>query len=331
MGQPGPVDVQTHFLPSTVVAALERRTEVPRLVSHDGRRFVEYAASAGCAYPLLPEMVNLDDKLAALDPDEVAVSVLSVNIPGLDWFDPADAAVLARDVNDELIDLVHSRPDRFAAFAALPMQVPEAAAAELERSLGLGFSGAMMYSNVAGRHLDEPAFRPVFAAAAHAEAPIFMHPTYPLTAPSLGVHAFIPVLGFLFDTSTATLRLIFDGIFERHPDLTIILGHAGGVIPYLIGRIDYESSRIPGGLAALSTPPSEQIRRLYVDTVNAWSPALQMAIDFFGLDHVMFATDHPFWDPRRTHDALAALDLGPEDLEAIESGNAARVLGLGLG
>jgi aminocarboxymuconate-semialdehyde decarboxylase len=96
-----------------------------------------------------------------------------------------------------------------------------------------------------------------------------------------------------------------------------------------VGRIDYESSRIPGGLGALSAAPSEQIRKLYVDTVSAWPPALQLAIDFFGLDRIIFATDHPFWDPARTHEALAALNLPPGDLEAIESGNAIRVLGLG--
>jgi predicted TIM-barrel fold metal-dependent hydrolase len=325
----GPIDVQTHFLPSTVVAALERRTEVPRIVLHNGARFVEYASAAGCVYPLLREMIDLDEKLARLDPRQVAVSVLSVNIPGLDWFDPVEAAAIARDVNDELIDLVRSHPDRLAALAALPMQIPDAAAAELERAVSLGLCGAMIYSNVAGRHLDEVAFRPVFAAAANACVPILMHPTYPLSAPTLSVHAFIPVLGFLFDSSTATLRLIFDGIFERHPDLKMILGHAGGVLPYLLGRIDYESSRIPGGLGALTTAPSEQIRNLYVDTVSAWPPALQLAIDFFGVDHVIFATDHPFWDPSRTHEALQALKLSPEDLHAIEAGNAIRVLRLG--
>lgn len=328
MRVPGPIDVQTHFLPSTVVSLLEHRTEVPRIVLRNGARFVDYASAPGCAYPLLPEMIDLDHKLAALDPSEVAVSVLSVNIPGLDWFDPADAAAIARDVNDELISLVRSHPDRLAAFAALPMQIPDAAAVELERAVALGFSGAMIYSNVAGRHLDEAAFRPVFAAAASAGAPILMHPTYPLSAPTMSVHAFIPVLGFLFDTSSATLRLVFDGIFERHPDLKMILGHAGGVIPYLLGRIDYESSRIPGGLGALSTAPSEQIRNLYVDTVSAWPPALQLAIDFFGVDRMIFATDHPFWEPSRTHETLGALSLAPEDLHAVESGNAIRVLRL---
>jgi predicted TIM-barrel fold metal-dependent hydrolase len=186
----------------------------------------------------------------------------------------------------------------------------------------------MIYSNVAGRSLDEPEFRQVFDAAARLDAPVLLHPTYPLSAPSLNVHALIPVLGFLFGTTTATMRLILDGLFDRHPDLKLILGHLGSVIPYIAGRIDYESSRIPGGLGALEVSPGEHIRRLRVDTVSAWPPAISMAIEYLGADRVLYATDHPFWDPLRTRDALAAVELSAEDREAIEGGNARRLLGI---
>jgi predicted TIM-barrel fold metal-dependent hydrolase len=322
-----PIDVQTHFLPPTMVSVLEGRDEPPHVVTHDGTRLVEYAD--GAAYPLLQSMTDIDGKLSDMDAGRVGASVLSVNIPGVDWFDPADAPHIARAINDELVALVRSYPDRLAALASLPMQRPEAAAGEIERAMGLGLHGLMMYSNVAGRPLDEPAFRPVFEAAATAGAAILMHPTYPLSAPSLDAYALVPVVGFLFDTSTATLRLILGGLFDRHPDLEVILGHVGGVLPYIVGRIDYESGRIPGGTGALTTAPSEHLRKLYVDTVSAWPPAMQLAIDFFGTDHVLFASDHPFWDPNRTHEALAALHLSPRARQAIESDNASRVLGLG--
>jgi predicted TIM-barrel fold metal-dependent hydrolase len=322
------VDVQTHFLPPTMVSVLERRTEIPRIVDRGGRRFVQYAHNAASAYPLLDEMVDLDRKLGQMDAGEVDVSVLSVNIPGIDWFDDREAPAIARAVNDELIDLVRARPDRLAAFAALPMQAPDSAASELARAVAAGLRGAMLYSNVAGRPLDEPQFRAVFDAAAAADATILIHPTYPLSAPTLEVYALIPVIGFLFDTSTAVLRLIFGGLFDRLPDLKMVLGHVGGVIPYILGRIDYESSRIPGGLGALDAPPSEHVHKLYVDAVSAWPPALRLAIDVLGPDRVMFASDHPFWDPRRTHDALAALELESGVLRAIRCDNATRVLGL---
>lgn len=324
----GPIDVQTHFLPPAVVSALEARSEVPRIVRRDGGRYVEYGDVRGAAYPLLPEMIDIDRKLEHMDRGAIGISVLSVNIPGLDLFDPAEAPAIARDANDELQGLVAAHPDRLAAFAALPMQVPEAAAAELQRSMASGMRGAMLYSNVAGRTLDEAEFGVVFAAAADLDAPVLIHPTLPLSARLLDVYAFVPVVGFLIDSSTAVLRLIFGGLFDRHPQLKLILGHVGGFIPYLVGRLDYESSRIPGGLGALAVMPSEHVRKLYVDTVSAWPPALRLAIDFFGAERILFATDHPFWEPRRTHDALAELSLPEDQLSAIQTGNAAALLRL---
>jgi len=324
---PGPIDVQTHFLPGAMVEALAARAERPHIVDGEHGRMVEYGD--GAAYPLLGEMVEIERKLEHMDRAGLAISVLSLNIPGLDGLGRADALAVARDVNDEFAALAKQHPDRLAALAALPMQDPEAAAAELERALGQGLRGAIMYSNAGGRSLDEPEFRSVFDAAAELDAPMLLHPTYPLSAPSLRAHALVPVLGFLFDTTTATMRLILDGLFQRHPDFKLILGHVGSVIPYIVGRIDYESSRIPGGLGSLDGLPGEHIRKLYVDTVSAWPPALSLVIDLLGADRVLYATDHPFWDPARTADAMAAVELSEEDRAAIERGNAERLLGLG--
>jgi predicted TIM-barrel fold metal-dependent hydrolase len=323
----GPIDVQTHWLPPVIVDLLEGRAEMPRLVDGPHGRLVEYGE--GAAYPLLPEMIDLDRKIEHMDAGGVGVSVLSINIPGLDMFDPADVPSIARDVNDQLAEAVAAHPDRLEAFAALPMPAPDAAPAELERAMANGLRGAMIYSNVGGRSLDEPEFRPLFEAAERLDAPILLHPTYPLSAPSLDVHALIPVLGFLFDTTTATMRLILDGLFDRNPDLKLILGHVGSVIPYIVGRIDYESSRIPGGLGALEAMPSEHIRHLHVDTVSAWPPAIEMVIEYLGADRVLYATDHPFWDPAKTRDALAEVQLSSQDREAIETGNARRLLRIG--
>lgn len=322
-----PIDVQTHWLPPVIVELLEGRSEMPCLVDGPHGRMVEYGE--GGVYPLLPEMIDLDRKIEHMDEGGVGISVLSINIPGLDMFATGDVASIARDVNDQLADAVAAHPDRLEAFAALPMPVPDAVPAELERAMAKGLRGAMLYSNVAGRSLDEPAFRQVFDAAARLDAPILMHPTYPLSAPGLNVHALVPVLGFLFDTTTATMRLILDGLYDRNPDLKLIIGHVGSVIPYIVGRIDYESSRIPGGLGALEVMPSEHIRRLYVDTVSAWPPAIGMVIEYLGADRVLYATDHPFWDPARTRDALAEVELSGEDREAIEAGNARRLLRIG--
>jgi aminocarboxymuconate-semialdehyde decarboxylase len=283
----------------------------------------------GNVHPVLPAMGDVDLRLREMDEQGIDVAVLSVNIPGVDWFPVADGPSVAREVNDELADLVARHPDRFVALATLPMQAPDAAAAELERATAAGFRGAMIYSNVAGRPLDDQALRVVFDAAARLEAPIFIHPTFPLTAATVDAYALIPTLGFMFDTTTAAVRLVLDGLYERHPDFRLILAHAASLLPQLAGRIDYEAERHANGRGSLSVNPSEHLRLLFTESVCAWPPALRSTIELVGPEHVMFGSDYPFWDPKRTFDTVAASGLSDRVLTAIHSENARRLFALG--
>ena len=161
----GPIDVQTHFIPPAVVDGLKRRTEWPRIIDAEDGDGLLMVYGEDTIYPITPTMLDLELKLAVMDEHGIGMSVLSTNIPGLDWFDENEVEAIARETNDQLAEIVAARPDRFAALAALPLRRPEGAAAELERAVGRGLSGAMVYSNVAGRTLDEEAFRPVFETA----------------------------------------------------------------------------------------------------------------------------------------------------------------------
>src|SRR5581483_8348731 len=125
------VDVHTHYLPPALVRALERRTELPRMTEGPGGRQIEYGQ--GNIHPYLPNMGDIELRLREMDEQDIDLAVLSINIPGVDWFPVSDGPAVAREVNDELADLVEQYPDRFVALATLPMQAPEAAAAELER------------------------------------------------------------------------------------------------------------------------------------------------------------------------------------------------------
>jgi aminocarboxymuconate-semialdehyde decarboxylase len=321
------VDVHTHFLPGELIAALERRDELPMITREDGARLIHYGE--GNVHPLLPAMADLELRLRDMDAQGIDLAVLSVNIPGTDWFPPADGPAVARAVNDEVADVVRAHPDRLAAMATLPMQCPEDAAAELERTHGMGFKGGMVFSNAAGRHLDEPEYGAVFDTAARLGVPIYIHPTYPLSAKTVDAYALIPTLGFLFDSTTAALRLVLGGLYERHPEFKLVLAHVASLVPYVIGRIDYEAERDPGGLGAISVPPSEHLRLLYTDSVCAWPPALRMVTELLGPERVMFGTDYPFWDPQRTIDALPLAELGDEAVRAIESSTPDAVFGLG--
>jgi aminocarboxymuconate-semialdehyde decarboxylase len=323
----GRIDVHTHFFAATLVEALAKRQEHPMITGRDGDRLIHYGQ--GNVHPLLPRMTDLPGQLEDMDENGIDFAVLSTNVPGVDWFPPEDGVAVAHDVNDELIDVTRAHPDRLAALAALPLQAPEEAAAELERAVALGLKGAMVYSNAGGRGLDEPDLRVVWEVAARLDVPILVHPTYPLSAPVLDAYALIPTLGFLVDTTTAVLRLILDGLYERHPDFKLAVCHTGSLLPQLAGRIDYEASRAPNGLGKLDVMPSERLRLLFTDVVCAWPPAVRSALELLGPDRLMFGSDYPFWDPRRTIDTLADLALPAAAEAAIGAGTAQRLYGIG--
>jgi predicted TIM-barrel fold metal-dependent hydrolase len=321
------VDVHTHFLPRSLADALERRTDFPRVERRGGAGHIHYGPGSGHA--LLPEMERIDVRLDDMERQGIDTAVLCVNVPGVDGFDDADAVAVAQEANDELADLVRAHSGRLAALAVLPAADPVAAAAELERAVTAGLCGASIFSNVRGRPLDAPpGMDDIFAAAARLEVPLLLHPTFPISAASVDAYALVPTLGFLFDTTTAVLRLVLGGLYERHPDFKLVVPHTASLIPWLVGRIDYEAERMPNGMGVLSAPPSEHLRLLYADVVCDWPPAVRMLVEFLGADRVMFGSDYPFWDPARSVRALDAAELAPADGELVRAGTAGRLFGL---
>lgn len=313
------IDVHSHYMPRAVWRMLERRAEPPRLVTRDGRRFAEYGPGSMVAESVFAEP---DEILARMDEAGVGRAVLSVNIPGVDWLGPEEAGEVANEANSETAALVARHPDRFSGLATVPLQSPELAIQVLEHAIGQGLSGAMIYSNVAGEHLDAEPRRAFFDAAARMGAAIMLHPTYPLCAPSVMTAGMMEIAGFLFDTTTAALRLVFDGIYDRNPDLKFLVPHAGGLIPYFVGRIDYLAQRRPGSNGNLRDAPSNHIKRFYVDTVSDWAPALRICRELFGIEHIMYGTDHPFWPMPAGRPVLDRLELSAGDRARIEHLNA---------
>lgn len=324
------IDTHTHWTPSALIEVLERREEFPRIIKQaDGSRLIEY--SPGNPHPFGDEMWDERVKLAKMDAGGIDLSVISVvgGISVVDMVDAADAVAVARAANDELVDLCHRHPTRFAALAALPLRTgPDAAIAELERAMSLGLKGAMVYSNVRGRMLDDAEFMPVWEAAAKLGAAIQIHPTHPLAADWLRTDILITGIGFLFDTTTAALRLILAGVYEKSPDLKLQLCHIGSLLPYILGRLDYQAHMFPHEVSHLSAPPSEYARKLYTDSVCLYPPALRLCLDVYGPDHLMWGTDDPFWPVDGAFATLAALNLPAEEYELITAGTARHVFGL---
>lgn len=319
------IDSHTHYFPQALVDQLDRRTAVPRLVHAGGERFIRYGADT--QYPLQPVMTDLEGKLAAMDRLGVDVSVLSVNIPGVDGLGE-EAAVAARAVNEELAAVCAQHPGRLAWLATLPLDDPRAVGRELRQAVDEGARGAMIYSNVAGRPLDLDADRALFETAAELDVPILMHPTFPLSGESVSDYDLVSILGFLFDTSTTTLRLVFGGLYDRYPELKLIVAHVASLIPYIIGRIDFQSAAWPGGRGALTVAPSEHLHKLYADSVCLHPPALAMALELLGADRIAFGSDLPYWPLDGAVDTLSALELDEATRAQVEHGTASALFGL---
>jgi len=289
-----------------------------------------------------PALVDLDARWRAIDPFDDYVQVLTLAVPPLDQLgDPAVSRDLARAVNDELAGLVATYPDRFAGFAAaLPMNDPEAAAAELTRAMGdLGALGTQLHTNVGGAPLDSPPFDPVFETVTRLGGALWIHPTRSAVWPDYPVeqrssYGIWWSLGWPYETSVCMARLVYSGCFDRHPGLRVITHHAGAMVPHFAGRLasPLEDPDRDAVTSRLSAPPIDYFHRFFADTAMFGAGhAVRCAVEFFGPGHVLFGTDMPLGGPTVVPDTIAnieALSLGDADTAAIFAGNARAVLKL---
>lgn len=212
------------------------------------------------------------------------------------------AALECRKFNDACAEIIKSYPNRFKAFAVLPYQCPELAAAELERCMGQeGFVGARLSGYVNGHFIDEKRFWPIFEKAGQLGACFYLHPTEtPLIASKL-YEGCEPLLGSSWswgvDTATYLLRIILSGIFDAYPNVSVILGHLGEMLPYIIWRLDHRLQTMPDK-ANISQKASEYLKKnVYISTSgNLSESALRCAIDTLGADRIMFSVDYPYED-----------------------------------
>ncbi|GIX14587.1 MAG: 4-oxalomesaconate hydratase [Paracoccaceae bacterium] len=291
-------------------------------------------------------LTDLDARLRQMDAHGDYRQVPSLPNPPLEEIaDAATGAHLARLANDAMAELVARHPDRFPAFvAAVSLLDVDAAVAEAERAITtLGARGVQIFTHVAGRPLVLPQFLPIFALAARHDLPIWLHPA---RGPSMPDYASEPrsrfemwwCFGWPYETSVAMARLVFSGLFDRLAGLKIITHHLGGMIPYFDGRVGpglevlgtrTSDEDYSGVLSALRRPHMEYFHEFFADTAMFGSATgLRCGLDFFGVDHVLFATDAPLAPIGPTIAAIESLGLPEADRRAIFAGNAARLLKL---
>jgi gamma-resorcylate decarboxylase len=305
----------------------------------------EQYAIAGSWGDLQHKLLDLGDRrLREMDRHGIALSILSLNSPAIQTIaDPRAAVETARRANDALAEAIAARPDRFAGFAALPMQDPEAAALELSRcSRDLGFKGALVNGfseRTAGiaspevLYYDDPIYAPFWSAAEQIGVPFYLHPRDPLPSrePIYDGHPWFRGSAWAFGAETAmhALRLMASGLFDRHPALTMILGHLGEGLPYSVWRIDHRLSKSPRGIAAKRTMADYLRNNVYLTTSgNFRTPTLLDAIAEVGAERIMFSVDYPFEDTADAASWFDRAEIDDDDRRKIGRDNAAALFGL---
>lgn len=318
---------------------LEEHYASPGFLNGPGRSFIERAARAGDRMTRILEQVRDvgEGRIAEMDAARIDVQVLSLNSPGVEQLDAAEAIELAREANDFAADAINRYPARFAGFAALPIAAPGQAADELERTVReYGFKGALINGHHRGRYLDDKFFSPILERAESLSVPIYIHPTQPPQAVvDASYSGFAPEVSFMFanagwgwhiETGVHVLRMVLGSVFDRHPKLQVIVGHMGEALPFMISRTDLMTPSITG----LSRPVSAYLRDNVHYTFSGFNftPTFLDLLLQVGIDRIMFSCDHPYGSMAQARAFLDQLPVSTGDRERIAHGNAERLLAL---
>jgi len=282
-----------------------------------------------------------DLRLKLMDRHEMEMMVISLNSPSIQAISDVPTAIeMAKQANDLLCEHVSKRSDRFRAFAALPLQDPEAAALEAHRCItDLGFVGALVngFSQVGNEesvvYLDDARYQGFWTEFAKLNRPFYLHPRDPISSRSriYDGHPWLFGSAWAFGVETAThaLRLMGSGLFDRHPDLQIIMGHHGEGLPFLIWRVDHRVATAPRGIQIKKTFQEYFHQNFYVTTSGSFrTQALVNSISEIGSDRVLFSTDYPFEELSDAANWFDAASIAENDREKIGRLNAIRLFQL---
>ena len=300
----------------------------------------------------IPAIVDLDERFRIMDMFGDYAQVICLGSPPIEVFAQSPLSTeLARLANDGMAELVAAHPDRFPAFiASLPLNDPEGLLRETERAVrDLGAVGVQVFTNVLGAPLTAPETLPLFELMAKLDLPLWLHPARGADFPDYrkekkSHYEIWWTFGWPYETSVAMAHIVFEGLFDRFPELKVITHHMGGMIPYFEGRVgpgwDQLGARTSDVdytllLRKLKKRPLDYFRMFYADTALFGAfEATKCGLDFFGPERVLFASDSPF-DPekgsmytRTTIEIVDRLDVSPEERHAIYEGNARRLMKL---
>jgi aminocarboxymuconate-semialdehyde decarboxylase len=321
-------DLHTHFYTEQFFQTIR---ELPSEFSFDkspsGQTIITYRGAR--FFGVTPAMTDVNQRLADMDRAGIDVEVISLSTPNVFFTSAEHQPAVARLMNDSYAQLIQKHPTRFKGFASIPMDAPDAALSELHRAIdGLKLNGVILLSNIGGKPLTSPEYRPFFAEANRMKLCIFLHPMIPANSEAFREYVLGPIIGFPFDTSLAVARMCFDGMLADFSDIRWIVGHLGGAVPYLMERMDNGYRDFPECRAKIDQLPSFYLKRLYYDTVSFSPHALMMVRNMVGADHMVMGSDYPhlLGSIDRAAPSIAGLDIREDEKEQIFSGTALRVL-----
>jgi predicted TIM-barrel fold metal-dependent hydrolase len=275
-------------------------------------------------------------RLAHMDANGVDFQVVSLTAPGAQAHEADKAVPLARDANDRLHEAVKAHPTRLGGFAALPTADPAASVKELERCVTqYGFKGALINGHTRGSFLDDKKYWGIFECAESLGVPVYLHPTLPTPAVMQAyfqgpVEPFARAAwGFSFEAGSHFLRIVTAGVLDRFPKLTMILGHLGEGIPFVLDRMDSHTRLVCRDLGLKKDIGGYMRDNVVVTTSGNFSiPALLCTLMTLGADNILFSIDWPYEKNEWGADYLKKLPISAEDMAKITHKNAERILKL---
>jgi aminocarboxymuconate-semialdehyde decarboxylase len=325
------IDVHTHMLNDAFLKLLRR---------HGGRHYTVKKVKGGQTgihrdgapfMTLTPGMFDYELRLKAMDEARVDMAIVTLTSPNCYWGSATASLQAARVVNDDMAAQSKRYPERVRFMASLPWQHAKLAVSELKRAVDeLGAVGIMVLANIDGLSLTDKRFAPIWKEIDRRGLPVLVHPTAPPGTRQLDVGAYnlIASVGFMFDTTLAVSRMIYDGFFDRYPDLKLIAAHGGGTLPYIAGRLDICFDNMPACRVKIARRPSEYLKQIYYDSVVFRQDSLAQCIAVGGIDKVLYGSDYPH-NIGDMKGCLARVDALPSDQrDAVRGGNAVRIFRL---
>ncbi len=325
------IDTHTHILCQPYLDLLRERGGPEYTIQVDRSGGPALHRNGAPFMTLTPGMLDVESRIAAMNAAGVDLAILSLTTPNALWGDRETSKLAAQISNDSIADLCRVYPDRFRGLASLPWGNATDALAELDRASDeLGLVGVITLANIDGAALTDPAYALIWEALNQRGLPVLVHPTTPpgMEAMQLDEYNLAASVGFLIDTTLAITRMIFSGFFDRYPAVKIIAPHAGGTLPYIVGRLDRCYEQMPACRTAISARPSTYLQRIYYDAVCFSPDALDLCLRVSGSQNLLYGSDYPH-NVGDIAGCLALVDrLPPNVATAVRSQNAERLFRL---